>query len=90
MNKSFDLSIAPYEEKNISCQKPICDKYEKLIGDLKERMKTAECVQDKVNILSLLPLTWSCAKIQAEFGVSQYLVRKTKDLVKTHGVLPKL
>lgn len=37
-----------------------------------------------------MPLTWSSAKIQAEFGVSEYLVRKTKDLVKRHGVLPKL
>jgi len=38
----------------------------------------------------LLPESWSKQKICEEFKVSDYLVRLTRKLVKTQGILPDL
>ena len=35
----------------------------------------------------ILPKSWSIDKIQAEFGASNFMVRKAKQLVKNKGVL---
>ena len=36
----------------------------------------------KVQILTLLPMSWSIKKIENEFKASNYMVRKAKCLVK--------
>lgn len=38
-------------------------------------------------ILTILPQSWSCKKIDEKFGVSNYLVRTVKRLVNEKGVL---
>ena len=40
-----------------------------------------------MTILSVLPMRWSCQKIEHEFGVSNYMARAVKALVKEKGVL---
>lgn len=42
---------------------------------------------EKITILTLLPQSWSLKKIEEEFGVSNYMARKVKDLVKEKGIL---
>ena len=40
-----------------------------------------------MQILTVLPKSWSLKKIQQEFGVSNYMARKSKELVEEKGVL---
>ena len=40
-----------------------------------------------MQILTVLPRSWSIRRVQDEFGASNYMVRKTKDLVKKKGIL---
>ena len=47
-----------------------------------------------MQILTILPQSWSVRRIQSEFGTSNYMARKAKNLVREKGVLatpnPKL
>ena len=90
LNDSFDLNIST-EETSLVPQNyaDLGRKYEELIIKLKDKMKTVTSTQEKINILSLLPSSWSIQKIQNEFSVSQYLARQSKQLVKTSGILPQ-
>lgn len=46
--------------------------------------------EENINIISLLPSSWSRQKICEEFKVTEYLVKLTRDLVNTQGILPNL
>ena len=65
-----------------------------IIKQLKERFHATTKKSEKVQILTILPKSWPVRKIQSEFGTSNYMARKAKDLVKEKGVLatpnPKL
>jgi hypothetical protein len=63
--------------------------HEDLITKLKEKCFVSN-KEEKVKIISLLPSSWSRQKISQEFGVSERLVKLSRDLVKTQGVLPDL
>lgn len=89
LHNSYNLPFSPYENQR-DTQAELCPHYEELIEKLKRRMETAESVQEKVNILSLLPSTYTSSQIQKDFKVTEYLVHKTRDLVKKQGVLPKV
>ena len=41
----------------------------------------------KVQILTVLSRSWSIRQVQEEFGASNYMVRKVKELVKQKGIL---
>ena len=56
------------------------------IAQLKEKFRTAN-KSEKVQILTVLPHSWSICKIKTEFGVSNFTVRKAKALVATSGIL---
>lgn len=51
-----------------------------LMEELKEKIQKVTCVSEKVKILSLVPTAWSVERTSGEFGVSQYLVRQTRNL----------
>ena len=40
-----------------------------------------------MQILTVLPQSWSVKKIEKEFGVYNYMARKSKELVKEKGIL---
>ncbi len=42
---------------------------------------------EQLQILTVLPKSWSVKQIEDEFSVSNYMARKSKMLVKEHGVL---
>ena len=44
-------------------------------------------MNEQLQILTVLPKSWSVKKIQQEFGVSTYMAQKSKKLVKEKGVL---
>ena len=47
-----------------------------------------------MQILAILPKSWPIRKVQSEFGATNYMARKAKDLVREKGVFatpnPKL
>ena len=58
-----------------------------IIGQLKEKFHTSTDRSQKVQILTVLPKSWSARKVQEEFAVSNYMARKAKNLVKEQGIL---
>ena len=59
-----------------------------IIAQLKEKFRTANILRsEKVQILTVLPKSWSIRKIQTELGASNFTVRKAKALVAASGIL---
>ena len=58
-----------------------------MLQQLKEKFHSTSQNSMKVQILTVLPKSWSIQKIQTEFGVSNFMARKVKQLVKEKGVL---
>jgi len=58
-----------------------------IIDQLREKFKLCMKTSEKVQILTMLPKSWSIRKIENEFEASNYLVRKAKRLVEEKGVL---
>ena len=58
-----------------------------ILQQLKEKFHSTAENSVKVQILTILPKSWSISKIQAEFGASNFMARKAKQLVKEKGVL---
>ena len=58
-----------------------------MIQQLKEKFQSTTQRSEQLQILTVLPKSWSLKKIQQEFGVSNYMARKSKELVKEKGVL---
>lgn len=59
---------------------------DELHGDLKEKIATVGYKQ-KIQILTLAPDQWSRNACSQIFGVSEYLVRKARELKKLKGIL---
>ena len=58
-----------------------------IIKQLKEKFHTTAERSKKVRVLTVLPKSWSMRRIQAEFGASDYMVRRARELVKQKGIL---
>ena len=58
-----------------------------IIEQLKENFHSSTDRSQKVQILTVLPKSWSIRKVKEEFAVSNYMVRKAKDLIKDQGIL---
>lgn len=64
-----------------------CDStLQEIIDQFKEKFKIAS-KNDKFLILTSLPKSWSCARIEQEFCVSNYTARKAKKLANEKGIL---
>ena len=63
------------------------DDRSEMIQQLKEKFQSTPQRSEQLQILTVLPKSWSLKKIQQEFGVSNYMTRKSKVLVKEKGVL---
>ena len=58
-----------------------------MIKQLKEKFHETEEKSVKVQILTLLPMSWSIKKIENKFKASNYMVHKAKSLVISKGIL---
>lgn len=74
------ILIGAKDSKNIKN----CDS--EIISNLKLKFKCAD-ENDKYRILTILPESWPCSKIEAEFGVTNYMARKAKALFLEKGVM---
>ena len=57
-----------------------------IITQLKEKYSTARR-SEKIQILTVLPKSWSVRRVEEEFGVSNFMARKAKQLVREKGIL---
>lgn len=58
-----------------------------IIEQLKSKYATASSRNEKVQILSVLPKSWTHSQIQKEFHASYHLAYTTKKLVDENGIL---
>ena len=65
----------------------IADDGREMIEQLKEKYSVTTERDIRLQILTVLPKSWSVAKVQKEFGVSTYTAQKTKKIVQEKGVL---
>lgn len=71
-------------EKTVDHKSESCE----VICQLKEKFQEENIsVSEKLQILTVLPKSWSCSEIQNEFQVSNRMARKAKALVKAKGIL---
>ena len=71
--------------KRTIISREITDDGSEMIQQLKEKFQSTAERSEQLQILTVLPKSWSLKKIQQEFGVSNYMARKSKDLVKERG-----
>ena len=55
-----------------------------ILKEMKEAFKSCS-KKEKYQILTLLPRSWSCSRIEKEFGVSKYIARRAKKLQEEKG-----
>ena len=58
-----------------------------IIRQLKEKFQSTSERSIRVQILTILPQSWSIRKIETEFGVSNFMARTAKKLVREEGIL---
>ena len=63
------------------------DNDSEIIEQLKEKFHSSTDRSQKVQILTVLPKSWSIRKAEEEFAASNYMARKAKDLVKDQEIL---
>ena len=63
-----------------------CKDLERLINLMKEKCHLST-KREKIKILTLVPQSWSTKKTVQEFGVTEYMVRKARNLRKANGIL---
>jgi hypothetical protein len=68
----------------VVCNK--CADMDELITALKEKV-TVSTSQEKLKLLTLTPSSWKIEKTAKEFDVSVYMVKKSRSLKKTGGIL---
>ena len=58
-----------------------------MLEQLKEKFHATKESSVKIQILTVLPKSWSTRRIEREFSVSHHISRKVKSLVKEKGIL---
>ena len=58
-----------------------------IIQQLKKKFHRTSERSVKVQVLTILPMSWSIEKIQMEFRTSNFIARKAKQFVREHGIL---
>ena len=57
-----------------------------IITQLEKKYSTAGR-SEKIQILTVLPKSWSIRRVEEEFGISNFMARKAKQLVREKGIL---
>ena len=85
--QKVDRMVKSMERMMISDMKDEISADGEIIQQLKQKFHSTVKRSEKLEILTVLPCSWSIRKIQAEFGVSNYMARKAKELVAEKGIL---
>lgn len=73
-------------DDNVQQECTDCTDLTKLIQELKIKCSTSSR-KDKVKLLTLAPGSWSIDRVASEFNVTHYLVKKSRELYRTRGIL---
>lgn len=72
----------------LSPDNPVEANYDsEIINQLKEKFNSTQDKSLQMQILTTLPKSWTLKQIESEFGVSNFMARKAKNLVKEKGVM---
>ena len=77
--------ITTMMQRAMISERPLCNDCE-IVSQLREKFQTATR-SEKMQILTVLPKSWSVKRIQEEFGTTNFMARQAKELVKEKGVL---
>lgn len=77
----------PAPALNTSTQSDVPDPEPEIVSQLKHKFATTLDKHTKVQILSILPTTWSARRISKEFHTSRHMAVLTKKLVAEKGIL---
>jgi len=86
VKKRLELIAGPLPDEDDEMQREGGTDSE-IIQQLKEKFNSCTTKNEKVQVLTVLPKSWSVTRVQQEFGASNYMIRKAKKLVKDHGIL---
>ena len=73
-------------QRTVITEAPVDDGTE-MIEQLKGKFQETDKRSERVQVLTVLPKSWSTKKIQLEFGASEYMARQSKKLVEEKGIL---
>lgn len=79
--------IVPISKIEDIQQKANC--YDEMVKQLKDRFMHLDNVPDKIQLLTVMPLSLPHRKIQEEFDCTRHMVRISKNLLSTAGALSK-
>jgi hypothetical protein len=77
----LDVSDMDVDTSDVGTTCDKCKDFDKLINLLVEKCKISSR-RHKIQILTLVPDSWSKHKVQETFGVSEYMVRRARQLRK--------
>ena len=84
VRKKIEISIGcSISDKESETESPEIE----MINQLKEKMQSCTRKSDKIQILTILPKSWTRSKVVEEFQVSEYMVRTAKKLVSEKGIM---
>ena len=63
------------------------DDGKEMLEELKEKFKMITNSSKKLQLLTVLPKSWSVRRIEQEFHVSNYMGQKSKKVVQEKGIL---
>ena len=61
--------------------------FNEMIHNLKQNCNTSEKFSEKIQILTILPQSWTRRRKEAEFGASYHMAQMSKRLVESDGVM---
>ena len=74
----FDTNISTVDDAN------------EIIQQLKEKFQNCATKNEQVQVLTVLPKSWSIRRVEQEFGpigATNFMIRKAKKLVSEKGIL---
>jgi hypothetical protein len=71
----------------LSDEMPVQSPDMEIINQLKKKFRSCTKNSEKIQILTVLPNSWTLKRVVEEFQVSEYMARKAKNLVKEKGIL---
>lgn len=83
---SLEKNLLPVSNQEVAITEQLEES--EIIQQLKVKFTKTTKRSEKMTILSVLPMSWSCQKIEHEFGVSNYMAHAVKALVKEISLDP--
>ena len=87
LRKKLRMDNVPEEKDAHDNSKELEIFYHEMISQLKEKFEMSGKRSEQMQVLTVLPSSWTIRKIQDEFGVTNFMARAAKKLAKEKGVL---